>query len=317
MAADSMAKASTPEPFSKSKTSNWVARGGGLPAYVQHIAHDIMEKRGIPESRAIAIAIGVIKRWAAGGGKVDATTRAAATKALAEWERLKAGAKLKESPLAGGDLALVESVADAQPAPAGAFALELDGEPGDGKSLLEWPMTAGQKLGAKTAQPKTRSGANANFEAAHPRGRGGSWTFKAGAQGDAVKRIQRRVGGTKADGLFGAKTTAAVRAFQSRHGLQVDGVVGAQTAAAMRGDTGAAKVKPGALTATDVTYLQGAKPTAHPAEGSPNFNWRREGNRKRAVILKDGSKRVVDGQTFDRLRRDGRLSSRSPKLHGD
>lgn len=316
MAADSLLKASTPEPFSTSKTSNWVAKGGGLPAYVQHIAHDIMDKRGVPESKAIAIAIGVIKRWAAGGGTVDATTRAAAAKALAEWERLKAGAKLKESPLAARDMVLVESVADVQPAPAGALALELDASAPASGALLEWPMTSGQQLASK-AQPKTRSGANANFEQLHPRGRGGSWTFKAGAQGDAVKRIQRRVGGTKADGMFGAKTTAAVRAFQRRHGLQVDGVVGAQTAAAMRGDKNAARVKPGALTSKDITYLRGAKPTAHPAEGSPNFNWRREGNRKRGVILKDGSKRVVDGPTFDRLRRDGRLSSRTPKLHGD
>lgn len=33
-AADSLAKASTPEPFSRSRTSNWVARGGGLPPYI-------------------------------------------------------------------------------------------------------------------------------------------------------------------------------------------------------------------------------------------------------------------------------------------
>jgi len=91
-AADSLKKASTPEPFSTSKTSNWVARGGGLPAYIQHIAHDIHEKRGMPVSRAIAIAIGTVKRWARGGGNVDENTRAAARKALAEWEALKAKA---------------------------------------------------------------------------------------------------------------------------------------------------------------------------------------------------------------------------------
>lgn len=94
-AADSMRKASTPEPFSHSKTSNWVARGGGLPAYIQHIAHDLMEKRGMDESRAIGMAIGIVKRWARGGGKVHPDTRAAAAKALAEWERLKAGAHAK------------------------------------------------------------------------------------------------------------------------------------------------------------------------------------------------------------------------------
>jgi hypothetical protein len=91
-AADSMAKASTPEPWSKSKTSNWVARAGGLPDYIQHISHDLHEKRGMPESRAIAMAIGIVKRWCRGGGKVDATTRAAACKPAAEWEAKKAKA---------------------------------------------------------------------------------------------------------------------------------------------------------------------------------------------------------------------------------
>jgi len=94
-AKDSLMKASTPEPFSTSKTSNWVARGGGLPAYVQHIAHDLMEKRGKTESEAIQMAIGIVKRWARGGGNVDANTRAAAAKAVAEWTALKAKAHAK------------------------------------------------------------------------------------------------------------------------------------------------------------------------------------------------------------------------------
>jgi hypothetical protein len=75
----SLAKASTPEPWSKSKTSNWVARAGGLPDYIQHVSHGI--KRSNPElstSEAIQRAIGVVKNWAAGKGKVDAETRAAA-----------------------------------------------------------------------------------------------------------------------------------------------------------------------------------------------------------------------------------------------
>lgn len=106
-AADSMAKASTPEPFSTSKTSNWVARGGGLPPYIQHIAHAI-ERDGKDRSKAIAIAIGTVKRWALGGGNVDAGTKAAAAKALAQWEKLKAGAKAKR---VAREAALTESVA--------------------------------------------------------------------------------------------------------------------------------------------------------------------------------------------------------------
>jgi hypothetical protein len=74
-----------------------VARGGGLPAYIQHISHDLHEKRGIPESQAIQMAIGICKRWARGGGNVDANTRAAAAKAIAEWEALKAKAHAKSA----------------------------------------------------------------------------------------------------------------------------------------------------------------------------------------------------------------------------
>lgn len=94
-AADSLAKASSPSPLSRSKTSNWVARSGGLPAYIQHIAKALMKKRGKSESQAVQMAIGIVKRWARGGGDVDAGTRAAATKALAEWEALKAKAHAK------------------------------------------------------------------------------------------------------------------------------------------------------------------------------------------------------------------------------
>lgn len=91
-AADSMAKASTPEPFSTSRTSNWVARRGGLPDYVQHIAHDLLESgRAKDESSAIRLAIGIVqnppKNW-------GADARAAAAKASAEWEKMKGANKL-------------------------------------------------------------------------------------------------------------------------------------------------------------------------------------------------------------------------------
>jgi HK97 family phage prohead protease len=78
------------EPFSTSQTSNWVARAGGLPHYIQHVAHDLMQERGMSESQAIQMAIGICKRWAAGGANVSADTRAKAAAAIAEWEKMKA-----------------------------------------------------------------------------------------------------------------------------------------------------------------------------------------------------------------------------------
>lgn len=50
-------------------------------------------------------------------------------------------------------------------------------------------------------------------------------TLRRGAKGDLVKIVQAKVG-VGADGDFGAKTEAAVRAFQSKHGLVPDGIVG-------------------------------------------------------------------------------------------
>lgn len=74
-----------------------------LPAYIQNVAK-ALERSGKPESQAIQIAIGTVKRWAAGGGSVSPEVRAAAAKAVAEWEALKAKARAK--PNAGGGASL-------------------------------------------------------------------------------------------------------------------------------------------------------------------------------------------------------------------
>ena len=62
--------------------------------------------------------------------------------------------------------------------------------------------------------------------------------LKQGSKGDLVKTMQQRLikwgylSGT-ADGIFGAKTKAAVILFQKRNGLVADGIVGTKTAQAM------------------------------------------------------------------------------------
>lgn len=87
-----------PEPFSTSKTSNWVlaARAGGLPAYVQHVAHALVEK-GETESRAIEKAVGIVRNWSEGKQGVSKAVQAAAAKAMAEWEKKRASAKAKSA----------------------------------------------------------------------------------------------------------------------------------------------------------------------------------------------------------------------------
>lgn len=58
--------------------------------------------------------------------------------------------------------------------------------------------------------------------------------IKKGRKGNRVKLLQQLVGAT-ADGIFGAKTLAAVKAYQSKKGLAVDGIVGLNTWKALLG----------------------------------------------------------------------------------
>jgi hypothetical protein len=88
------------ESLNRSPKKNWVERAGQLPAYIQHIAKDISEQQGVPLERAIPMAIAAVKRWASGGGGVNADTRAKAAKAVAEWEALKARSHARSA--AGG-----------------------------------------------------------------------------------------------------------------------------------------------------------------------------------------------------------------------
>lgn len=90
-------------PFSSSKTSNWVARKGGLPPYVRAVARALMRDKGMSESHAIAVGINAVKRWSGsgrvkggganraggGGGQVKPQTRAKASAAVARWTAMK------------------------------------------------------------------------------------------------------------------------------------------------------------------------------------------------------------------------------------
>ncbi len=63
-------------------------------------------------------------------------------------------------------------------------------------------------------------------------------TYRQGSSGATVKTIQRKLKNWgyytgSVDGIFGAKTTAAVKYFQRKNGLTVDGIVGAKTLKAL------------------------------------------------------------------------------------
>ncbi|MGB8768637.1 MAG: N-acetylmuramoyl-L-alanine amidase [Candidatus Korobacteraceae bacterium] len=69
---------------------------------------------------------------------------------------------------------------------------------------------------------------------AQPGAPAGRPTLRRPATGELVKQVQAKVG-VVADGNFGAKTEAAVRAFQQAHGMIPDGIVGPKTWAALDG----------------------------------------------------------------------------------
>lgn len=77
--------------LASSPKRNWVENSGPgrLPKYIRIVANGI---KGHSKSRRIALAVAAVKRWARGGGNVKPAVRAAAAKAVAEWEALKAAA---------------------------------------------------------------------------------------------------------------------------------------------------------------------------------------------------------------------------------
>jgi hypothetical protein len=63
---------------------------------------------------------------------------------------------------------------------------------------------------------------------AQPGAAPGRPTLRRGMTGELTRQVQAKVG-VDTDGQFGAKTEAAVRAFQRAHGLVPDGIVGPKT----------------------------------------------------------------------------------------
>lgn len=89
------------------------------------------------------------------------------------------------------------------------------------------PLAIGDELRAELARAIAALRAGPVTPPASPRP-----TLRQGARGDAVRELQALLGIT-ADGVFGPKTAAAVRAFQARRQLLPDGIVGRMTWAAL------------------------------------------------------------------------------------
>lgn len=77
-----------------SPKKNWVEKAGGLPRYMRMVRNALL-RDGHSMSSAHRLAIGVVKKWARGGGDVSPKVQAAAVKAVAEWEAKRARAHTK------------------------------------------------------------------------------------------------------------------------------------------------------------------------------------------------------------------------------
>ncbi len=73
-----------------SKKKNWVENEGGLPKMIEDVALALMRENGWTRERAIATAISQTKKNAAKGN-------AKAAKAIAQWEKMKASARVKRA----------------------------------------------------------------------------------------------------------------------------------------------------------------------------------------------------------------------------
>lgn len=92
--------------------------------------------------------------------------------------------------------------------------------------------------------------------------------LKVGSTGQAVIDLQKKLGIT-ADGIFGAQTDAAVKAYQAANGLTTDGVVGVNTAAKMNSTLATAPMaKDPAITDPNVPAPVLPTPTAEVVQNS-------------------------------------------------
>lgn len=69
---------------------NWVDKAGGLPSMIDCVARALHWDGGKPVSKAIEMAVGIVKDWAEGRRGAKPATVAKAQAAVASWESKRA-----------------------------------------------------------------------------------------------------------------------------------------------------------------------------------------------------------------------------------
>lgn len=171
MTAGTAAASTVHHPFgSPSGPGLFRMKGAQLPAYIQNVAHALQRSgSAATESQAIEMAVGIVKRWAAGAGakgkKVSPDVQAAAARAVAEWTALKTAAHSHANEDGGGmtltwngtavDLASVDLGGYLPPhLPAGTPTGGQFGTASGGQAAAKGPAAAGKAAPAKAATVK-------------------------------------------------------------------------------------------------------------------------------------------------------------------
>lgn len=76
-------------PLPNKPGTNWVEKRGGLPEMIDCVARALHHERGKTVSKAIEMAVGIVKDWAAGRRGAKPKTQAKAAAAIARWEKMK------------------------------------------------------------------------------------------------------------------------------------------------------------------------------------------------------------------------------------
>lgn len=240
-----------------------------LPAYIQNIAA-AMERNGHTESQAIQLAIGACQRWARGGGKVSPEVRAAAAKALSEWEAAKARAHEHSNhteavELAGAFNGALHPRVGAGATGGGRFAPKNTGTTAAAGQQQPPPKGAAKPKGKVTGKPARPGKPGAGPHTPPPAGRAGKVKqLRSQAAGDRARAlaIREQIAGLRVQAHAIAAKQKAAKAASAKAAKAAASGTKAATKTAAKASTKTAKKKTSAAKKRSTTATRAAQLTS-------------------------------------------------------